>query len=99
MQMIKARFIKATPTLEGVTYTLQGPKDRVSQHSAVELADKECIIDEVKAEVEQDQDVTLESLDAIVDKINALTAKIRARGWHEKGVDVETNTDEKGGLL
>ena len=32
-------------------------------------------------------DNEIESLDAIVDRINALTEKIRARNWHEKGVD------------
>ncbi len=43
--MIKARFIKAFVTEEGITYTLKGEKSKNVLRSAVDLQDENCIID------------------------------------------------------
>ena len=84
--MIRAKFWKAVPTDEGLTYYLKGPKDKASLHDAVDLQGEECLIAQLH-EKDETEDEAPESLDAIVDRINALTAKIRARGW-EKPVDM-----------
>ena len=42
--MIRAKFIKAVPTEEGITYTLKGETDKVALHSAVDMQGEECVI-------------------------------------------------------
>lgn len=42
--MIRAKFIKAVPTEEGITYTLKGESDKTALHSAVDLQGEECFI-------------------------------------------------------
>lgn len=43
--MIKARFIKATPTKEGITYILQGERSKDALRAAVDLDNELCTID------------------------------------------------------
>ena len=53
--MIKARFIKATPTEDGITYTLKGPKDKTSLHAAVDLQDQDCTIEGAHGDIFPDK--------------------------------------------
>jgi hypothetical protein len=43
--MIKARFIKATPTKDGITYILQGERTKDALRAAAEFDDEICDIE------------------------------------------------------
>lgn len=72
--MINARFVKATPTKEGITYTLQGERNKQALHAAAELQDEAVCIS--KDTPEPDNEVTLESMDDLANQIFALANKM-----------------------
>ena len=42
---MRAKFVKAEPTKEGITYTLKSELDKAALHQAVDLQGEECIIE------------------------------------------------------
>ncbi len=78
--MIKARFVKASPTQDGITYVLQGQKDKADLHAAVDLQDVECSISQA-----EETDPTLDSLDSIVQQIMGLATKLQRYAGKETG--------------
>ena len=42
---MRAKFIKAEPTKEGITYTLKSELDKAALHQAVDLQGEDCIIE------------------------------------------------------
>ena len=43
--MIKARFEKATPTQDGITYVLKGERTKDALRAAVDLDNEDCVIE------------------------------------------------------
>lgn len=99
--MIRATFVKPTPTDEGITYILKGPKDKQALHAAADLMGEEVIIaiaiampNAQDAEPVFDDRVFAE-MDAAIAKIKELTASIR-RSWPSgRRQDVETINKEE----
>ena len=42
---MRAKFVKAEPTKEGITYTLKSELDKAALHQAVDLQGEDCIIE------------------------------------------------------
>jgi len=61
-----AKFIKAEPTKEGITFTLKAEFDKAALHEAVDLQGEECIIEKADLQVNIKTDRIMQIFDSLI---------------------------------
>ena len=66
---MRAKFIKAEPTKEGITYTLKSEFDKSALHEAVDLQGEDCIIEKSEQQETIKTDRIMQIFDNLIDAI------------------------------